>query len=276
MTCLKKKYQKMRMMINLGYDAEVLHAYQIKVPVCTTLPKKTSHILVAGKSGSGKSLSARWYLYQMLYNRESRVYIADYKAGEEYEAFEGSPSYASGEEAFQMVRDFYGLFQEVRKNRLRLRTHYTLFVEEWFGLLTYAENRDKKWKAELMSMVGEILAVGRGLNFGVMMCVQRADASLFNTGMREQFQAVVCFGRCSQEQFRMLGFSGELEENPTGRYKAGQALALIDGQDAVREIIVPWIRNEAVMCRQIRKMLDNQPDLTSLIRAVAEGESPGQ
>lgn len=262
--------------MKIGYDAELKKGYQIKMPVCVTLSKKTSHLLIAGKSGSGKSLSARWYLYQMLHDRESRVYIADYKAGEEYEALEGSLSYASGEDAFQMVRDFYGLFQKIRKKRIRPSQHYTLFIEEWFGLLTYAEGRDKKLKAELMSMVGEILAVGRGLNFGVMLCVQRADASLFNTGTREQFQAVICFGRCSAEQFRMLGFSGELEENPTGRYQAGQALALIDGQDAVREILVPWITNEEVMCRKIRNMLDKQPDLPSLLRAVAERRMPGE
>ena len=262
--------------MKIGYDAELKKGYQIKMPVCVTLSKKTSHLLIAGKSGSGKSLSARWYLYQMLHDRESRVYIADYKAGEEYEALEGSLSYASGEDAFQMVRDFYGFFQEVRKKRIRLSQHYTIFIEEWFGLLTYVEGRDKKLKAELMSMVGEILAVGRGLNFGVMLCVQRADSSLFSSGSREQFQCVCSFGRCSAEQFRMLGFSGELEENPTGRYQAGQALALIDGQDAVREILVPWITNEEVMCRKIRNMLDKQPDLPSLLRAVAERRMPGE
>lgn len=260
----------------LGYDTGIWERFRIKQPVCIPLAKKNSHVLIAGKSGSGKSLSARYYIWQMLHDRESRVYIADYKAGEEYEVLEGSPSYASGQAAFQMIEDFYQLFTEVRNCRIRLKRHYTLFIEEWFGLLTYAETLSKKKKAELMAQVGELLAVGRGLNFGVMLCTQRADASLFNAGMREQFQTITCFGRCSQEQFRMLGFNGELEENPTGRYKAGQALALIDGQDAVREILVPWIRNETVMCRQIRKLLDNQPDLPSLIRAVAEGESPGQ
>ena len=65
----------------IGYDAELWQKYHVRMPVCITLPKKTSNILVAGKSGSGKSLSARWYLFHMSYNRESRVYIADYKAG---------------------------------------------------------------------------------------------------------------------------------------------------------------------------------------------------
>lgn len=260
----------------LGYRMPDYQEYYLKVPVSITLPKKTSNILLAGKSGSGKSLSARWYLYQMLYGKESLVYIADYKAGEEYEALEGSPSYASGKEAFQMVEDFYQFFTEIRNRRIRLKKHYTLFIEEWFGLLTYAETQSKKLKTELMAKVGELLAVARGLNMGIVLCIQRADSSNFLSGSREQFQAVLSFGRCSAEQFRMLGFSSELEENPTGSYKPGQALALIDGQGSVQEILVPLIANPVVMCRNLRFFLDQQAELPILARAAAEGASPGQ
>lgn len=259
-----------------GYDLEDWKQFQIKNQVEIVLPKKTSNILIAGKSGSGKSLSARWYLWQLLHNRESFVYIADYKAGEEYEAFEGSLSYASGEKAFDMINDFYQFFTEVRNKKLRLKEHVSLFIEEWFGLLTYAENQSKKLKTESMAKIGEILAVGRGLNIGVIVVLQRADASLFNSGTREQFQCVCSFGRCSAEQFRMLGFNGELESNPTSQYGAGEALVLIDGQDAVREIKVPLIKNEETLCQQIRYYLDKQPTITDLIRAVAGGESTEQ
>lgn len=247
--------------MTLGYGLSDYREFGLKVPVKIQLEKKTSNLLIAGKSGSGKSLSARWYLWQMLSSGESHVYISDYKAGEEYEAFEGSPGYASGEEAVQMIRDFHAFFTEIRKERIRLKEHYTLFIEEYFGLLSYAETKSKKLKAEIMGQVGELLAVARGLNLGVMLAVQRADASNFSAGSREQFQGVLSFGRCSAEQFRMLGFSSELEENPTGSYKPGQALALIDGQDSVQEITVPWIGNPEVMCRQIRQYLDRQPSL---------------
>lgn len=259
----------------VGYRLNDFKEYQIKVPVFICLPKKANNILIAGKSGSGKSQSVRWYLWDILKSAESLCYIADYKAGEEYEAFEGIPSYASGADALQMIDDFYGLFTEVRNYRVRLKKHYTLFIEEWFGLLAYAETQSKKLKAELMSKVGELLAVSRGLNLGVVLCVQRADAGLFSSGTREQFQCVISFGRCSAEQFRMLGFSGELEENPTGHYKPGQALALIDGLDDVAEIIVPLVKNPDVLCRGIRRCLDRQPDIRSLARAVAEGRSTG-
>lgn len=259
----------------LGYHLKDYLEYQAKVPISIALERKTSSVLLAGKSGSGKSLSSRWYIWEMLSSGESMVFLCDYKAGEEYEAFEGSPSYASGNAAIQMVFDFYDFFTTVREKRIRLQKHYTLFIEEWMGLLSYTETQSKKLKTEVMSKVGELLAVSRGLNLGVFLTVQRADAHLFDSGSREQFQCVLSFGRASAEQFRMLGFSGELEQNPTINYKPGQALALIDGQDGVQEIIVPRITNPAGLCRGIRSYLDMQPDIPSLSRAAAGGSCAG-
>ena len=250
--------------MKIGYLSADYQECGILVPVDITLAKKHSNILIAGKSGSGKSLSARWYLWNMLSTGESLCYISDYKAGEEYGAFEGSPSYASGADAVKMVDEFYNFFTAVRSSRIRLEKHYTLFIEEWFGLLAYAETQSKKLKADLMAKVGEMLAVSRGLNLGVAVCVQRADAALFSSGAREQFQCIISFGRCSAEQFRMLGFSGELEENPTQAYKPGQALALVDGQESACEITVPLVKNPDALCRGIRCRLDKQPGLPSL------------
>ncbi len=264
------------MALMLGYHREEYFMHGIKVPICINLSMKTSSLLLAGKSGSGKSFAARWYVWNMLHSAESRCYISDYKGGMEFQAWEGSPSYASGEEALKMVNDFYDFFTAVRSYRTRLRKHYTLFIEEWFGLLTYAETKSKSLKAELMSKVGEILAVGRGLNIGLLLCVQRADAALFSSGSREQFQCVISFGRCSAEQFRMLGFSNEMEENPTGTYKPGEALVLIDGQESVQEMLVPLIKNPDTLCRRIREYLDRQPDICSLTRAIAGGGGAGQ
>ena len=135
--------------MKLGYLLEDYQKTGIKIPLNIKLAKQTSSVLIAGKSGSGKSLSVRWYIGTLLTTGESAVYIADYKGGEEYESFEGSSSYASGSDAVTMIRDFYDFFVYVRENKVKLETHYTLFVEEWFGLLTYAETQSKKLKAEL-------------------------------------------------------------------------------------------------------------------------------
>ena len=176
--------------MTLGYDKRDYFETEIKNRVDIVLPRKTSNILISGKSGSGKSQSCRWYIWQLLHSKESLVYLSDYKGGEEYEPFEGSASYASGERALAMIDDFYRLFTEIRRQKIRLEKHITLFVEEWFGLVSYAESQSKKLKSELLAHVGEILAVARGLNLGLMLAVQRACASVFDSGSGGQFRGV--------------------------------------------------------------------------------------
>lgn len=262
--------------MKLGYRRSDYFDAKVKVPITITLSKQTPHILICGKSGSGKSIATRYYIYNMLVSNESRVFISDYKSGEEYELLEGSPAYASGETAIQMIMDFYDFFTEIRNNHIKLKHHYSLVIEEYFGLLVYASNISKTLKSELMSKIGEMLAVSRGLNLGIILTIQRADSSNFSAGAREQFQCVISFGRCSAEQFKMLGYSNELDANPTNTYKAGQALALIDNQDSIHEIIVPWITNPDKMCISIRKYLDSQPDIQTLIQTAATGRQEVQ
>ena len=115
--------------MKLGYLLEDYQKTGIKIPLNIKLAKQTSSVLIAGKSGSGKSLSARWYIGNLLATDESAVYIADYKGGEEYESFEGSSAYASGNDAIAMIQEFYDFFVYVRENKIKLQTHYTLFVE---------------------------------------------------------------------------------------------------------------------------------------------------
>ena len=79
-------------------------------------------------------------------------------------------------------------------------------------------------------------------------------------------ECVISFGRCSAEQYRMLDFSNEREENPTGTYKPGETLVLIDGQESVQEMLVPLIKNPDTLCRRIREYLNHQPDISSLPR----------
>lgn len=253
--------------MKLGYSRTDYLEHNIKRPIQITLARKICNILITGKSGSGKSLSVCWYIYNMLHTKESLCYIADYKGGEEYELFETSPSYSSGDNAIELINQFYEFFCEVRKNKVKLTKHYSLIIEEYFGLLTALQMKNKKAATDLMNKIGEILAVGRGLNLGIVLVVQRPDAQLFSSGARENFQCITAFGRTSSEAFRMLGFSGELEENPTITYDSGQALVLIDGQEAPFEIIVPFIKNDTEMKRQILKHLDTQPALSSLIAA---------
>lgn len=69
--------------MKLGYNLTDWEKYGIKTPVNTDLVKNP-HCLITGKSGSGKSQTFLWYMYEVLKNRESLMYLADFKAGKEY------------------------------------------------------------------------------------------------------------------------------------------------------------------------------------------------
>lgn len=247
----------------LGYSLSDWETYGTKTPINTNLIKNPS-CLIAGKSGSGKSLSFLWYTYGILKNKESLMYLADFKAGREYVDLRTCSSYSYADSAIEMIRKYYDLYCNIRKSDSQNTPHITLAIEEWFGLLTYLETIDKKLKGEIMSKVGEILALGRGIGngIGVILLIQRADSSNFIAGSREQVQNTVCFGRISKEQKGML-FSGE-DIDANKNYSAGQGLAMIDGQGIVQEIIVPQIVNQNKLLFKIRSYLDNQPTLEEL------------
>ena len=247
----------------LGYSLTDWEEYGIKIPVITNLIKNP-HCLITGKSGSGKSLSFLWYAYEILKSRESLIYLTDFKAGKEYADLRNCSSYSHADNAIEMIRSYYDLYCNMRKLYSLNIPHITLVIEEWFGLLAYLENIDKKSKTEIMSKVGEILALGRGIGngVGIMLLIQRADSSNFTSGSREQFQNTICFGRISKEQKSML-FSGE-DVEINRNYSAGQGLAMIDGQGTVQEIIVPRIINQNEVLSRICSYMDKQPTLGEL------------
>lgn len=249
----------------LGYSLIDWEEYGIKTPVLTNICKNP-HCLIAGKSGSGKSQSFLWYAYHCLTEQESLLYLADFKSGKEYQVLKECPSYSYADNAIEMINNYYKLYTIMRKTPFPDIPHVTLAIEEWFGLLSYIESKDKKQKNDLMAKVGEILALGRGIGngIGIFLMVQRADSSNFSAGSREQFQNIISFGRLSKEQKTML-FSGE-ELGNARNYKTGRGIVLIDGQANATEIIVPWVPEQETLLQHIRQYMDKQPSIQELTR----------
>lgn len=258
----------------IGYELTEWEGYKHKIKVETQLQKRP-HVLLTGKSGSGKSQSFLWYAYQILKEQESLIFLADFKQGQEYKNLVGSPSYACVDDAVTMIQEFYKLYTLMRKSSSPHSVpHVTLAIEEWFGLLGYIESQDKKMKADLMSKVGEMLALGRGIGngIGIFLMVQRADSSNFSAGSREQFQNIVSYGRLSKEQKGMLFTDCEIFNEEIRNYKPGQGVALIDGQGDAVEIIVPWIPEQDRLLQKIRGYMDAQPSIRQLIQQLESSE----
>lgn len=257
----------------LGYNLLDWKECKIKTPIITDL-HKNPHCLLTGKSGSGKSQSLLWYAYHILRERQSLIFLADFKQGREYKELVGVSSYSCADEVVSMIQDFYKLYTMIRKSVPPHPPHITLVIEEWFGLLSYIESKDKKLKTEVMAKVGEMLALGRGVGngVGIFLMVQRADSSNFSAGSREQFQNIVSYGRLSKEQKAMLFTDSEIFDKGIRNYKSGQGVALIDGQGDAVEIIVPWVPEQDRLIKQIREYMDAQPSIQDLMQQLESSE----
>lgn len=201
------------------------------------------HALLTGASGSGKSYALMFLVGCLLKEEKDIVlYFCDFKNSEDFNFLEGYPHFYSGDQCLQGVQDFYQSFCDSRKNRTSKQRHILIF-DEYPAFLNYISGLDKqnktKYANDVLNAIAEILMLGRGLNYGVWIVTQRADASLFANGARDNFMVVIGLGRMSKEQKGMI-FAGE--EIPDRIYGKGEGLILADGY-GIKEIKYPKINN---------------------------------
>lgn len=200
------------------------------------------HTLVTGSSGSGKSfflLRAVGVILQAV--PDIMLYFCDFKNSEEFSFLHGYRYYYAGDLCLQGLADYYNLFCTARKGGQNRCKKHLLIFDEYPAFINYFAIKDKAEKtknaSDAMSMLSEILCMGRGYFFGCTIATQRADASLFPNGSRDNFMTVIGLGRLSREQKGML-FSGE--DIPERIYKPGQGIILADGYP-LKEIQIPRI-----------------------------------
>lgn len=128
---------------------------------------------------------------------------------------------------------------------------FLLVFDEYPAFISRLQMQDKQEKTkkagEVLNMISEILMLGRGIGYGVWIVTQRADASLFSGGSRDNFMVLLALGRLSREQKGML-FSGE--ELPDRVYQPGEGVILLDGRE-VKEVKIPWITDMLGWKKQI-------------------------
>lgn len=214
------------------------------------------HLLLTGSSGSGKSYALLYLIGMLIKDGIRDVTLCDYKNSEEFRFLNGYPQYYPGDNAYQGIKAYYDEFQKARQ-RGSVNGYHVLAVDEYPSMLNYLQMIDKRDKSklafELQSMISEMLMLGRGLGYGVWITTQRADASLFANGSRDNFQVICALGRLSKEQRQML-FSGE--DVPDTIFGKGEGLLLADGKELV-EIKIPRF-----MCAEVWKSMVRQEFLS--------------
>lgn len=226
-----------------------------KPPVPLSLPIQTHcHALITGSSGSGKS-HAVLYLGGCLLQDvpEIELYFCDFKNSEDFAFLKGYPYYYSGNDCYEGVMKYYESFCNARM--AGKATRHMLIVDEYPAFINYLSTKDKQEKTkkagDILGAVAEILMLGRGMRYGVWIVTQRADASLFANGARDNFMVVLGLGRMSKEQKGMI-FAGE--EIPDKIYHQGEGCLLADGHP-LYEIKIPKIRNVIDWKKRIKAIL---------------------
>ena len=235
-----------------AYDRDTAYDFQMKLPVESGIDSHP-HALLTGSSGSGKSVALLFLLGKRLQaDPDTCVYVCDFKNSADFRFLAKSnyPYYFAGDDSFRGITKFYERFNAARQSGETER-RFLLVFDEYPAFISRLQMQDKQEKTkkagEILNMVSEILMLGRGIGFGVWIVTQRADASLFSGGSRDNFMVLLALGRLSREQKGML-FSGE--ELPDRVYQPGEGVILLDGRE-VEEVKIPWITDVPGWKRQI-------------------------
>lgn len=187
-------------------------------------------------------------------NPETEIYFCDFKNSEDFSFLKGYSHYYSGDSCYNGVMAYYESFCNARINGKTEKRHLLIF-DEYPAFLNYLSTIDKQGKTkktgDILGVVAEILMLGRGIQYGVWIVTQRADASLFANGARDNFMVVLGLGRMSKEQKGMI-FAGE--ELPDKIYRQGEGCLLADGHP-LYEIAYPRIKNIVDWKKHIKEIL---------------------
>lgn len=241
-------------MIPYGYDLQKFEEYSVKQPIWLPL-ESHPHALVVGSSGSGKSKALVYLLGKLLQAHPGiDLWLCDFKNSEDFAFLDGHPHYYTGNQCYLGITDYYKAFTEARQAG-QISCRHILIFDEYPSCVLYFQSKDKQEKtkkaSEILSAVSEILMLGRGINYGIWTVCQRASASIFPEGSRDNYMVSLSLGRMSKEQKGML-FPGE--EIPDRICRPGEGVLLADGYP-LQIVKFPLVQDTESWERHIKSIL---------------------
>ena len=196
-----------------------------------------SSALVVGQTGSGKS----YFLYSLLLQmriKEADLYICDPKnSGLASLGMKICPERTATElDAIIVILERFVASMEERKAQMQEllvgkldATAYdfelkpsVLFVDEYAAMSYALKARDKKTRDHVAELISSIILQGRQLGYVLVMAMQKSDATLIDTAMRENLPIVVVLGN-AQPQTIVTAF-GQGVDVPARDNKPGEGV----------------------------------------------------
>jgi len=229
--------------VPLFYDLDLL-AGGIKCPVCWN-PQTHPHTLIIGTTGSGKTYFEKIMAAKISKHiPESRLWVLDYKMVDFAFLSELYFPYDKYEDG---LLHFHAEFRS-RLNGSSDRRPIFCLLEEYGAFITAC---DKKKAEEMKAIVAEILFLGRSLSVFIVCGLQRAEASYFQSGARDQFSQILALGNISATQKEMI--LPDHKAQMTLNCGRGQGYLLQDGK-SLRRVQVPAVKDNLKLCVAIRQI----------------------
>ncbi|OMC78452.1 FtsK/SpoIIIE domain-containing protein [Viridibacillus sp. FSL H8-0123] len=225
-----KKDMNNNLPINLGYGV----VYN---------PVKCPHILVAGGTGSGKSLFISYLLIEFLRKSENSIYICDPKNSDL-----GSLSHYLGEErvattpnniarvvrlAIAEMQNRYDYMNENFKYGSNFVDHgynpiWLIFDEMGAFQASGTDKKSKEVVNEVMDRIKQIILLGRQAGVFILIAAQQMNANTINTDLRDNLGLRIALGANSSEGYRMI-FGSNTPENIPSIETKGAGLLYMQG-----------------------------------------------
>ena len=140
------------------------------------------------------------------FREDVRLWIMDFKSSEDFSFLEGCARYYCGAECAEGLEDYYREYQEVKSKKAKDGILRLIVFDEWAGFQIWETQQNKKQAEKYKGYLLEILLMGRSMNCGAWVIMQRNDAKYIDG--REQFFVTVSLGKMSRE-FRQMIMQGE-------------------------------------------------------------------
>lgn len=202
-----------------------------QVPLC--------HTLIVGQTGSGKTYAMLSLILQLrLMGTHPEVSFVDLKASTVGVIGRGISPHRTAktfDQAVEQIRIFHREMgfrkQDMEKllesnptgdyNTFRLPPH-VMIIDEYASFAQILKGKEKKLRDEVMALLYEIVLQGRQLGFFLMITMQKSDATLIDTALRDNIPLKIVLGQ--SEDTTYITCFGSAADVPMRKYARGEGV----------------------------------------------------
>lgn len=179
---------------------------------------KLQHSLIVGQTGSGKTVFTHNLILQMINKHiDYELYFADPKGSSLAvlgDAIDEDKTAADFDLIVELLKEFV---QKMRKRKIemksllkkRLDADYTTFelsphvfiFDEYASFASILASQEKKQRDAVKALLYEVILQGRQLGFFVFITMQKSDATLLDTALRDNLPLKIVLGNAEQQTY---------------------------------------------------------------------------